>query len=130
MVFLLSEYLDDKSADNFFDSKISYGYMLENHPNRYKNKREIVYNQIEQELKKWNAKVVGRLYDNDNCIVIEFIGGWKDRWMVSVDESDGDVMIEIGYNEGWKLKYIDEEEREFKYDDRIKNLFKTYFDCR
>lgn len=129
LVFLLSEYLDDKSADNFFDSCSSYGDMLLNYPNRYKkNKKDLVYNQIKEELKKWDYDAIGFLYDN-NCLLIQGPGIWELTWMVSLNENNGNVDFETKYGEGWKLNWCSNEEKNIKDDPTLLSLFKNYFDC-
>ena len=70
MVFLISDFLGDKSALNFFNTQKSYLKMLEKYPKRYKVKKEIAVEKLEYELDKLNAFICS---NSDNLIWVTII---------------------------------------------------------
>ena len=126
MMFLLSDFLDDSSAVQLFNTQKSYKSMIAKFPKRYKNKKKIICDQLKKELEKWNGTMIG--HTADKTYYIQFnMGGWNEIWLASLDEYDGEVWFRINSGEVWKLKW--EASREFKHDPVLLQALQRLFNC-
>jgi len=123
MVFLLSDYLDDKSSVNLFNAQKSYRSMVQRFPKRYKKKKQIVLEMLKEELKKWNARIFC-MNSNKTILFAEFD---MEKWTESVEVSMKDGEVEVCTNECMLAWF--KEERKYKTDSALLNAFKNYFAC-
>jgi hypothetical protein len=123
MMFLLSDYLNDKSAVNLFNSQKSYRSMIQRFPKRYNKKKQIVFRRLKKELKKWNAYIF-TTSSRKTTLFTEFdMGEWKETVIVSM--KDGEVQMFT--NECMLVQF--NVERKYKTDPELLNAFKNYFEC-
>jgi hypothetical protein len=123
MMFLLSDYLDDKSSINLFNAQKSYRCMIQRFPKRYKKKKQIVFKRLKNILKKWNAYIL-TTSSRKTTLYTEFdMGKWKETVVVSI--KDGEVKMNI--QERMLVQF--NVERKYKTDHELLNAFKNYFDC-
>jgi len=93
MMFLLSDYIDDKTAVNLFNSQRSYRGMIERFPNRYTKKKQIVLAKLEEELEKWNAHIWLMSSQKTTLFLTVDMGEWRENCVVNME--DGKVRIAI-----------------------------------
>ena len=115
MIFLISDYLSDKNALNFFNTQKSYINMIENYPNRYIIKKNIVFERMKKELEKYNAYI----YHTENGIIYiryKMGNGYGDSrvWM-----NEGKVLVKISF--GDRVTFRD--------DPKVLEAFKNYLEC-
>ena len=115
MIFLISDYLSDKNALNFFNTQKSYVNMIESFPNRYKIKKNILLERMENELKKYDARIYGIV---NNIIYIRYKMGNKENdsrvWM-----DGGKLLVKISFGD----------QRTFRDDPKVLEAFQNYLEC-
>jgi hypothetical protein len=115
MIFLVSDYLNDKNALNFFNTQKSYINMIESFPNRYKVKKNIVLERMENELKKYDARIYGIV---NNVIYIRYKMGTRENdsrvWM-----EEGKLFVKISFGD----------QRTFRDDPKVLEALKNYLEC-
>ena len=126
MIFLISDYLDDKSSIELFNSRMSYRKMLKTFPKRYKKKKQLAIVKIISELTKFKGKI--HSYIPNKCFYLEFdMGGWNETWLASYNFCDDVVNFRIKREEEWKLSM--EHTRQFENDSVLLQAIQDYFLC-
>jgi hypothetical protein len=115
MVFLMSDYLGDRSALNFFNTQKSYLTMLEKYPKRYKVKKETAFEKLKLELGKWNAYIY---YDSSNLIWIR----------IPFPGSEKNTDIRVTYHNEEVCIKAERELWAFRHNNEILEAFKNYFE--
>jgi hypothetical protein len=115
MVFLMSDYLGDRSSLNFFNTQKSYLTMLEKYPKRYKVKKEIAYEKLKHELDKWNAYIY---YNSSNLIWIR----------IPFPGSNSYTDIKVVYHNEEVCMKAEKELFNFRHNNEIVEAFKNYFE--
>ena len=115
MIFLISDFLNDKNSLNFFNTQKSYVNMIESFPNRYKIKKNILLERMENELKKYDARIYGIV---NNIIYIRYKMGNKENdsrvWM-----DGGKLLVKISFGD----------QRTFRDDPKVLEAFQNYLEC-
>jgi len=123
MMFLLSDYLDDKSSINLFNAQKSYRSMIDKFPKRYKKKKQIVLRRLKKELKKWNAYIFS-MSSRKTTLYIQFdMGEWRENVVVSMGDDGVNILTDEGMLAWFTV------ERKYKTDPGLLRAFKNYFDC-
>ena len=123
MMFLLSDYLDDKSSINLFNAQKSYRSMIDKFPKRYKKKKQIVLRKLKKELKKWNAYIFS-MSSRKTTLYIQFdMGEWRENVVVSMGDDGLSILTDQGMLAWFTV------ERKYKTDPGLLRAFKNYFDC-
>lgn len=123
MMFLLSDYIDDKTAVNLFNSQRSYRGMIERFPNRYTKKKQIVLARLEEELEKWNAHIWLMSSQKTTLFLTVDMGEWRENCVVNME----DGKVRLGIDEGMLAWFKDE--RKYKEDPALLQAFYNYFTC-
>jgi hypothetical protein len=123
MMFLFSDYLDDKSSINLFNAQKSYRSMIDKFPKRYKKKKQIVLRKLKKELKKWNAYIFS-MSSRKTTLYIQFdMGEWRENVVVSMGDDGLSILTDQGMLAWFTV------ERKYKTDPGLLRAFKNYFDC-
>jgi hypothetical protein len=123
MMFLLSDYLDDKSSINLFNAQKSYRSMIDKFPRRYKKKKQILFRRLKKELKKWKAYIF-TMSSRKTTLYIEFdMGEWRENVVVSMGDDGVNILTDKGMLAWFTV------ERKYKTDPGLLCAFKNYFDC-
>ena len=123
MMFFLSDYLDDKSSINLFNSQKSYRSMIDKFPKRYKKKKQIVLRRLKKELKKWNAYIFS-MSSRKTTLYIQFdMGEWRENVVVSMGDDGVNILTDEGMLAWFTV------ERKYKTDPGLLRALKNYFDC-
>ena len=123
MMFLLSDYMNDKTAVNLFNSQKCWRSMVERYPERYNKKKKVVLVQLEKELEKWNAHIWMMSSQKTTLFVTVDMGRWNETCVVNME--DGKVYI--GIDECMLAWFKDE--RAYKTDPALLQAFHNYFTC-
>jgi len=115
MIFLISDFLNDKNALDFFNTQKSYINMIESFPNRYKIKKNILLERMENELEKYGARIYGIV---NNIIYIRYKMGNRENdsrvWM-----DGGKLLVKISFGD----------QRTFRDDPKVLEAFQNYLEC-
>ena len=87
MMFLLSDYLDDETAVNLFNSKKSYRKMIDDNPRRYKKKKQILLQKLESEIERLNGRV---LRAHNDRVLVEFDFG---KYLIGIKSNKNSLDI-------------------------------------
>ncbi len=123
MMFLISDYIDDKTAVNLFNSQKCWRSMVERYPDRYNKKKKVVLAQLEEELEKWNAHIWLMSSQKTTLFIMFDMGEWNENCVVKME--DGKVYI--GIDECMLAWFKDE--RAYKTDPALLQAFHNYFTC-
>jgi hypothetical protein len=124
MMFLLSDYIDDKTAVNLFNTQRSYRSMIERFPKRYNKKKQLLYSKLEDEMAKRNGEIWAKSSKQTTLFVKFNMGEWNENCVVDLDDN-GEVCMST---DQCMLAWF-KEERKYKSDVELKRAFKNFFDC-
>lgn len=120
LVFLLSKYIDDSTAKQFFCCQRSFNTMIQNNQNRYKVKKRVLFEKVLDVLDKWQAVPI---HIRKNSLTIEFnYYEWTDIWSYDLDQNN---RLKYHKNDAHYIKTT----REYEIDKDLLQKIENYLLC-